>query len=284
MIKRILVCIDGSMPYTESVCQDAMWMAQKTKASLVVLYVSDIRQFEISMVTDFSGSLGVQPYQNLYMQLQEMEREKTRIIQQQVEKIFAPMRDRVTFYQRTGIMVDILHEFESSEMGVDLIVLGKRGENVNFATEHLGSTMERIVRSSTKPCLVSSRDHREIKRILIAYDASPSVHKAIQFLARSEDFRDLEVHLVTAVHDLENTEMVGHIQRTEAILQNAGYNVHHKVVNGEPEEVVSEYVERHGIRMVVMGAYGHSTIRHLLIGSTTTNLVRRCHIPILMFR
>jgi nucleotide-binding universal stress UspA family protein len=78
--------------------------------------------------------------------------------------------------------------------------------------------------------------------------------------------------------------MVGHIQRTEAILQNAGYNVHHKVVNGEPEEVVSEYVERHGIHMVVMGAYGHSAIRHLLIGSTTTNLVRRCYIPILMFR
>jgi nucleotide-binding universal stress UspA family protein len=33
-----------------------------------------------------------------------------------------------------------------------------------------------------------------------------------------------------------------------------------------------------------MGAYGHSRIRSLVIGSTTTAIVRRCKIPVLMFR
>jgi len=284
MVKRILVCIDGSMPYTQSVCQDAVWLAEKMGASVVALYVSDIRQFEISMVTDFSGSLGVQPYQNLYTQLQEMENEKMKLIQKQVEGYFAPIKDRFRFEQRTGVLVDVVHEFESSKMGVDLVMLGKRGENVNFAQDHLGATVERVVRATTKPCFVSARKHEDIKRIALAYDASPSVHKAIQFLARTEVFKDLDIHLITAIKDLDDKEMHGHVQQTEGLLRNASYKVHHKMIRGEPEEVIPSYIQDHKIQMIVMGAYGHSAIRHLLIGSTTTQLVRDCHVPVLMFK
>jgi nucleotide-binding universal stress UspA family protein len=33
-----------------------------------------------------------------------------------------------------------------------------------------------------------------------------------------------------------------------------------------------------------MGAYGHSRIRTLIIGSTTTEVIRSCLIPVLLFR
>jgi nucleotide-binding universal stress UspA family protein len=36
--------------------------------------------------------------------------------------------------------------------------------------------------------------------------------------------------------------------------------------------------------MLVMGAYGHSRVRTLLIGRTTTALLRACRIPVLVFR
>ncbi|HBN50775.1 MAG TPA: universal stress protein UspA, partial [Thalassospira sp.] len=29
---------------------------------------------------------------------------------------------------------------------------------------------------------------------------------------------------------------------------------------------------------------GHSRIRNLIIGSTTTEMVRSCHVPVMMFR
>jgi nucleotide-binding universal stress UspA family protein len=35
---------------------------------------------------------------------------------------------------------------------------------------------------------------------------------------------------------------------------------------------------------MIMGAYGHSRIRHLLIGSTTTAMLRRSTIPLLLLR
>ncbi|MEQ9334216.1 MAG: universal stress protein [Thalassobaculum sp.] len=34
----------------------------------------------------------------------------------------------------------------------------------------------------------------------------------------------------------------------------------------------------------MMGAYGHSRIRSLIIGSTTTQMIRSCMIPVMLFR
>jgi nucleotide-binding universal stress UspA family protein len=34
--------------------------------------------------------------------------------------------------------------------------------------------------------------------------------------------------------------------------------------------------------LLVMGAFGHSRIRSFVIGSTTTEMVRSCQVPVLM--
>ena len=56
------------------------------------------------------------------------------------------------------------------------------------------------------------------------------------------------------------------------------------LLEGDPDEVIAEEVEKKGIDLLVMGAYGHSRIRHLVIGSTTTAFIRTCRIPVLLFR
>ena len=53
---------------------------------------------------------------------------------------------------------------------------------------------------------------------------------------------------------------------------------------GEPETVIAEAIKREGIQLLVMGAHGHSPIRHLILGSTTTTMVRTCEVSVLLFR
>jgi nucleotide-binding universal stress UspA family protein len=53
---------------------------------------------------------------------------------------------------------------------------------------------------------------------------------------------------------------------------------------GIPEDIISTYVQEAGISLLLLGAYGHSRIREFLIGSTTTEMIRRCHIPLMLFR
>ena len=48
--------------------------------------------------------------------------------------------------------------------------------------------------------------------------------------------------------------------------------------------VIADYVRTHQIDLVAMGAYGHSRIRQLIVGSTTTTIIRSCLVPILLVR
>ena len=68
------------------------------------------------------------------------------------------------------------------------------------------------------------------------------------------------------------------------MLDAAGLAAETELVPGQPEKELGEIVEREGVGMVVMGAYGHSRIRSLIIGSTTTEMVRSCKVPVVLMR
>jgi nucleotide-binding universal stress UspA family protein len=56
------------------------------------------------------------------------------------------------------------------------------------------------------------------------------------------------------------------------------------VLRGDAETAIAEYVATAGIDLLVMGAYGHGRLRNMIVGSTTTALLRSCKIPVLVFR
>ncbi len=286
-MKKLLVCTDGSFPYTESCLKYTEWFIKKTGASADILYVSDTHQLDFSMLADFTGSLGVQPYQNLYAQLQQVENEKTRVIKSTIEHFVneVGLADKVNFCQKTGSLIDLYQEYENSEIGIDLVVLGKRGENANFATEHLGSSMERIVRTSQRPCFVACRKYTPIKKIALAYDDSPSARRALQFLLRIQFLKDIEIHIINVCEDeVVTPELQQSINFVSENLKNAGYPVKTSIIEDEVSDGIANFVAMNDIDLLIMGAYGHSSIRHLLIGSTTADLLKRCKISVLLFR
>ena len=66
-------------------------------------------------------------------------------------------------------------------------------------------------------------------------------------------------------------------------LREAGFDVEGFLLHGDPDDVTGAHVEN-GIGLLVMGAYGHSRIRSLIVGSTTEAMVRLCkirtHVPL----
>ncbi len=287
-MENLLVCTDGAFPYTESCLKYAEWIAKKMKASLDILYVSDSHAFDYSMMADFSGSLGAQPYQNLYAQLKQVEQEKAQVVQAMTRKFFEKtgLINKIHFHHETGSLVDVYQKYENSARGLDLVILGKRGENANFASEHLGSNMERVVRSSQRPCWVACRQYAPIKKVALAYDDSPSVRHAVQFLIRSPLLKETELNLIAINEEDENIpeSLLQSLEATAETLQQSGYQVKTSVVQDEVSDGVTNYVTDHAVDLLIMGAYGHSVIRHLLIGSTTTDLIRRCKTSVLLFR
>ncbi len=281
-VKRILVCTDGSS-YGQVCCQYAAWLAQRTGAALEVLYVTDLRQFEVPLVADLSGSLGIQPYQAILGQLQDLEKKKATVVLENAERVirdggFTGAVDRT---HETGLLVDCLVDQEGD---ADLIMLGKRGENANFASEHLGSAMERVVRASKRPCLVTSRSFKPVTRLLLAYDGGASARKAAEFLASSSAMRGLELHIVTVAGPIDPDAALKHLQEAESIARQGGFKPVCQMLHGTPEDQIAAYVTGNDMNLLVMGAYGHSRIRYLIIGSTTAEMIRTCRVPVLLFR
>lgn len=281
-MKTLLVCHDGSH-YGEQCCHYGAWLARQTGASVKVLYVTDLRQFEVPAVADLSGSLGIQPYEGMITQLQEVEEVKAKFVRENAEKVFAEadLGERMTFHHETGMLVDAIHEYTG---GVDLILLGKRGENANFATEHLGSMLERVLRATEKPCLVTSRKFKPIDHVAIAYDGGGSCRKALDFMGANELFKALDLHVVTAAEGRQEEEATQLLREAEKTMKQQGLYPACQMLTGEVEHAIAQYVEKAKIDLLITGAYGHSRIREFLIGSTTTELLRRCHVPILCFR
>ncbi|MBA4147011.1 MAG: universal stress protein [Verrucomicrobia bacterium] len=281
----IITCTDGSL-YAPSVYDLSAWAARRMHAGIHVLHMLDFHR-ERAQIADFSGSIGVDAREALMQELVALEEAKGRvalnkgraILSEAERQIKAAGIERVKTEQRHGALVETLEEMEQA---ADMVVIGRRGESADFAKLHLGGNVERVIRSSIRPVLIASRKFVPIEKFLIAFDGSPSAKKAVAYAVEQPLLKGLECHLLMVGHS-----DAGHNQELESArsqLAEAGYAVVSRHLSGDVEKVIAEVIQAEKIQLLVMGAYGHSRIRQLIVGSTTTTMVRTSLVPVLMFR
>ena len=284
MTQKIIALVDGSI-YSASVCDHAAWVAGRTGAPVELLHVLGRR--EGPQTQDLSGAIRLGARTALMEELANLDAERSKLMAQRGRAILEDahailIRDgvaEITTRLRHGDIVETV-----AEAGTDaaMILIGKRGEAADFAKGHLGSNLERIVRASPMPVLVASRAFKPVGKVLLAYDGGVSARKAVDHIARDPLFAGLSVHLVTV--GSASTEVTKGLAEAAARLQDAGLTAQTAVIQGQPETALGRTVEGEGFDMVVMGAYGHSRIRSLIIGSTTTEMIRSCKVPVLLIR
>ncbi len=282
-MSKILALVDGSQ-YTQSVCDNAAWAADRLGAPVELMHIIGRRDTP-SAPADLSGNLDLGERETLLKELADFDEQKGKLARKRGRLVLAEAGARlnekgvsaVEERLRSGDVVDTLLEFEKD---ADLVVIGKRGEAADFARLHLGSNLERVLRASTKPVLVAARVFRPIRRFIVAFDGGPSATKAIDHLVASPLLKGAACELVMVSSKSSDERL----DRAASRLREASYDVTVALEKGEPDEVIAVHVERDDVDLVVMGAYGHSRIRHFLIGSTTSEIVRACLRPVLMFR
>ncbi|MGG7564996.1 universal stress protein [Rhodovulum sp. DZ06] len=281
---KVVAMIDGSI-YSESVTDHAAWAAARIGRPLELLHVIGPREGNHGR-EDRSGAIGLGARSALLEELAELDAQRGKLAQQRGRMILdhavsraAEAGAEATAKLRAG---DIVEELVSVEADARVIVIGKRGEAADFAKGHLGSNMERVVRAAKCPVLVSSRAFKPVGSCLIAFDGGASALKAVDMAARSPFFEGMKIHLLSV--GPESAEAKRKLDGARAMLSAAGHEITAGIQPGQPEEVIAGYIEREGIDLLVMGAYGHSRIRSLIIGSTTTEMVRSCTVPVLLFR
>jgi nucleotide-binding universal stress UspA family protein len=283
-MEHVLACIDASS-YADSVCDLAAWSSRRLQMPVELLHVVQ-RSDAVIARGDLSGAIGLGVKTSLMQELVELEAAEAKLKVERGRALLAAGEKRLreggafdvcTLHRHGGIVETILER----EKGARVVVIGKRGASHEFATGHIGSKIERVVRASTRPVLVASREFTEPQNIVFAYDASPAADRALGRLVESTLFTGLPVNIVMA--DTDNEAHRRALNRAAARLGEERV-VTTTLEPGKPESLIAGVVEQTPGAMLVMGAFGHSPIRTLIVGSTTTTMIRTVHVPVLLVR
>lgn len=280
---KLLACIDLST-YARSVCDHSAWVATRLGASVELLHVIQ-RKDSLAARHDLSGALGLGAKSTLMEELVSIEETEAKLAREQGRVLFAVSEQRlrdagvgdVTAVHRHGGIVETIIEREAV---ADLVVIGKRGASANFAKGHLGSKVERVVRQSGKPVLVANRSFKPIERALIAFDGGQSARKAVNFAATSALFQQVEVHVVIVGSDTDKHR--DSLRWAQEVLGDRCKRA--EIIGGDVEGALKADADRVAADLLVMGAYGHSPLRAMIVGSTTTAMISRLTLPVLLFR
>ncbi len=276
---QVVAALDASL-FTQGVCRHAAWAASRLGVPLACLHVVEDRRaragaalvdvaldpgtalLDEAELLETSGKLDRDARGQLL--LQQAGALATRECEVQVRALLG-----------RGPLAGVLGTMATDAA---LFVMGRRGEQSEFEKARMGSQVERVVRGIGQPLLVASRGFSGIRRVLVAYDGSDNGNRRMEWVARSPLFTGLDMRVVTVGDD----GMRPALDRALGMLADAGMQATGKVVHGDPQEVIGQHAEAVRADLLVMGAYGRSRIHQLLMGSTTSTLLRTSRIPVLL--
>lgn len=283
---HVYACIDGHAN-TPAAIDWAIWAARRLPASLELLHVLE-RPPEMPNVGDYTGTIGLGAQEVLLQQLSELDAKRATLAQHAGREMLDLAVQRVTnaglpvpaTHLKHGELVDNLLEIEPQ---LRLCVLGANHRISGTGKRHLDHHVERVIRALQRPVLVATQEQFVApERFVVAYDASDTARKMVDMVAASPLLRGLPALLAMAGADTELAQE--QLRAAAELLRVAGFPVETTLLPGVPEQVLPQLVASQNASLLVMGAYGHSRIRQLIVGSTTTTLLRISEVPVLILR
>ncbi len=280
MIRTILACTDGS-PNGDAACDYAIDLASKIKARVTGLHVLDSRVLEGPLMADVSGWLGASPYSDQLQQFRILMEQKGQAIGEAFEKKAATAGVVAECKVKMGHPARIILE---EEVQAELVVLGQRGEHGDIGGDSAGSVAERVVRRSVKPTLLTPAKFKPLGKILVAYDgssmSSKALHEAIELAVEASV--PLVVLSVAEHRDIESAQE--YAQAAMRLVRAHECVAAPMVVEGPAGNSILTVAEEMNADLIVVGAFGHTRMRELVLGSTTSFLMSRSNKPVMFVR
>jgi nucleotide-binding universal stress UspA family protein len=282
MIKQILVPTDGS-ENSLTATDYAISIAKVFNANIRGLFVKDSKILTGPLIHDIGTSIGgMVPYGTFHQTIRTMMESQGDTALNQVEEKCKEKGIAFGREIREGL---VSTEIVKSAENCDLVSMGKMGIHAEWRDVFLGTTVEYVVRQTHKPVLITPSQFKQFKKMLIAYDGSSFSDKALQSGAEIARSMNLSVTVV-CVADKEG-EAMNILSKAKTFLE--GYKLTIETVSKAGYDHAGGILnvcndEDRNFDLLVMGAYGHSRIQEMILGSTTVRVMRETNCPILLCR
>lgn len=281
----VLACIDGSA-ISAAVCDYSAWIAQRVDAPLKLLH--NIEHQEIPVTSDLSGNIGLGSQEHLLEDLTQLEQQRSKLLMQQGKLILKAAKERVQLAgiaepiiaQRHGSVTESLIDLEDN---IRVLVLGVRGEDHDKQQEKIGSHLEMMIRAVHRPILVVNDEYTPPNTIMLAYDGSEAAEKAVDMVAKSPLYKGLTCHLVCVNKNSTNADSLLQ-QASEKLKKASDLTLITASLSGKADQELCAYQEKNAIDLTIMGAFSHTRLREMLLGSFTVKMLVNTKKPLLLLR
>ena len=282
----VLACIDGAT-LTEAVCDYAAWISLKVQVPLKLLHTIN-HHHETSITSDLSGNIGLGSQEHLLEEITNLEQQQSKLKIQQGKLMLQAAKARVQndgindpiCTQRHGDLIESLIELEDD---IRVLVLGLRGKVHDNQTHKIGAKLEAIIRSLHRPILIVNDTFKAPQQIMLAYDGSAAADKAVEMISSSPLYKGLKCHLVCVN---KNEETAGKLleQATTKLKAAEDIEVISAKLKGKVDQALCAYQQQHDIDLTVMGAFSHTRLHDMLLGSFTHKMLVNTCKPLLLLR
>ncbi|MFN3976696.1 MAG: universal stress protein [Aquificaceae bacterium] len=233
---------------------------------------------------------------SLLTELQERRKEKAKEKLEGLVEFLKPLK--VGFYVEVGDPAETILEKEAS---YDLIFVGSHKKGL-VQRILIGSTTEKVVKYSHKPVFVlKGVEPERMGKVLVCYDFSQYANRALSFaLNLLKPFNPrifllhveetIELPLVEGVKDVLSQrykeEKERHMKELEDRIKGEGFEAESYILEDKsPADGIRRFLkEKPDMDLVVLGSRGLSGLKRVLLGSTSSELIRSLEIPMLIHR
>ena len=165
----------------------------------------------------------------------------------------------------------------------DLSVLGRDGMDAAYRTGLIGSTVDGVIRKTTRSALVVPSGAPQGGPIVLAFDGSPGsrigASLAVQIATRSGE----PIHVF--VDSKDKGRAVARFEEVRGLVGSLPVPVREiSSTLGRPDVKIVDSAREVRAGLIVMGAYGRNRITEYFLGSNSTAVVRTSPIAVLLAR
>jgi nucleotide-binding universal stress UspA family protein len=274
VIKDILVHADSTDTF-ETRLKYALELGRKNDAHLTALYV--IPKYPIPAYA------GVSIDPAIFQAVRDNERQTAETAKTKFESISANQDCKVEWRVEEG---DPTHYLNLHGRYFDFVVLGQPDPKWN--SDGFTEVTDNLVISLGRPCLVVpyiGTAPKTPKRILVAWNGSHSSARAVNDALPLLETADLVE--VMSINSDKSSFDEGDIPSADICLHLARHGVKAEAKSTFSSEISDEnliltHASDMAADLLVMGAYGHSRFRELILGGVTRHLLRHMTIPVFM--